>query len=198
VLLYDNALSGNCYKVRLLFAQLGIGYEREEVDVFDRSGRQELLGEVNPGLRVPTVVLDDGRSLAESNAILYYFAHGTAYLPDDPFQRAKVLQWQFFEQYSHEPYIAVARFWSHAAISPSPEVLEEKLRGGNAALGALDRHLSGREFIVGERYSVADISLYAYTHVAPEGGFDLDPYPAVRAWLDRVAAQPGHVPIRSG
>jgi glutathione S-transferase len=195
VLLYDNELSGNCYKVRLLFAQLGIEYQRREVDVFERSGREELLGELNPALRVPTVVLDDGRALGESNAIIYYFARGTGYLPEDPFQRARVLQWQFFEQYSHEPYIAVARFWAHATAQPSAEALEEKLRGGRAALAALDRHLTGRSFLVDERYTVADISLYAYTHVAPEGGFDLEPYPAVRAWLGRVAAQPGHVPI---
>jgi glutathione S-transferase len=198
VLLYDNELSGNCYKVRLLFAQLGIEYERREVDVFDRSDRDQVLGAVNPGLRIPTVVLDDGRALAESNAILYYFAQGTPYMPEDEFQRARVLQWQFFEQYSHEPNIAVVRFWAHAGITPAPDVLEEKLRGGNAALGALDRHLADREFIVDDRYGVADISLYAYTHVAPEGGFDLEPYPAVRAWLARVAAQPRHVPIRAG
>jgi glutathione S-transferase len=198
VLLYDNELSGNCYKVRLLFAQLGIEYERREVDVFNRSDRDQLLGRLNPGLRVPTLVLDDGRSLGESNAILHYFARGTPYLPEDPFEQAQVLQWQFFEQYSHEPYIAVARFWAHAGITPAAETLEEKLRGGNAALTALDRHLAGREFLVGDRYSIADISLYAYTHVAPEGGFDLGPYAAVRAWLERVAAQPGHVRIRAG
>lgn len=195
MLLYDNELSGNCYKVRLLFAQLGIEYQREEVDVFDRSGRPHQLGAVNPGLRVPVVVLDDGRSLAESNAILWYFADGTPYLPEDPFERAKVLQWQFFEQYSHEPYIAVSRFWAHAGIAPPAEAREEKLRGGHAALHALEQHLADREFLVADRYTVADISLYAYTHVAPEGGFELDAYPAVRAWLRRVAAQPGHVPI---
>jgi glutathione S-transferase len=198
VLLYDNELSGNCYKVRLLFAQIGIEYEREEVDVFDRSDRGQLLGSLNPGLRIPTVVLEDGRSLAESNAILQYFADGTPYLPSDPFERAQVLQWQFFEQYSHEPNIAVARFWAHAGIEPDPAALEEKLRGGHAALAAMERHLADREFLVGERYTVADISLYAYTHVAPEGGFELDPYPAVNAWLGRVAAEPGDIPIRSG
>jgi glutathione S-transferase len=195
VLLYDNELSGNCYKVRLLFAQLGIEYERDEVDVFDRSERPQQLGAVNPGLRVPVVVLDDGRSLAESNAILCYFADGTPYLPEEPFERAKVLQWQFFEQYSHEPYIAVTRFWAHAGITPPAEVRAEKLRGGHAALDALEQHLAHREFLVAERYTVADISLYAYTHVAPEGGFELDSYPAVRAWLHRVATRPGHVPI---
>lgn len=198
MLLYNNQLSGNCYKVRLLFSHLGIEYERKEVDVFDRSGRDELLGGLNPALRVPTLLLDDGRALAESDAILYHFAEGTPYLPEDRFERAQVLQWLFFEQYSHEPNIAVARFWVLAGISPDAEALEEKLRGGNAALKALDGHLREREFLVADRYTIADIALYAYTHVAPEGRFDLHPYPAVRAWLDRVAGQPGHVPIRTG
>jgi glutathione S-transferase len=191
VLLYNNQLSGNCYKVRLLFAQLGIGYEHQEVDVFDRSDRERLLGGLNPALRVPTLVLDDGRALAESDAILFHFAEGTPLLPEDRFERTQVLQWLFFEQYSHEPYIAVARFWVLAGISPDPQAFEEKLRGGIAALKALDRHLDEREFLVAGRYTIADIALYAYTHVAPEGRFDLHPYPAVRAWLERVAAQPG-------
>ncbi len=195
MLLYNSQVSGNCYKVRLLFAHLGIEYQRREVDVFERSGRLELLGELNPALRVPTLVLDDGRSLAESDAILFYFAEGTPYLPDDRFERAQVLQWLFFEQYSHEPYIAVARFWTLAQISPEVSDLEEKMRGGNAALQAMDRYLDEREFLVAGRYTIADIALYAYTHVAPEGRFDLHPYPAVRAWLERVAAQPCHVPI---
>jgi glutathione S-transferase len=195
VLLYNNQLSGNCYKIRLLFAQLGIEYELREVDVFDRSGRLELLGELNPALRVPTLVLDDGRPLAESGAILFHFAQGTEFLPEDPFERAQVLQWLFFEQYSLEPHIAVARFWAHANISPSPEEAEQKARGGRAALKALERHLTTYEFLVGDRYTIADIALYGYTHVAPEGGFDLNPFPAVRLWLDRVAEQPGHVPM---
>jgi glutathione S-transferase len=195
VLLYNSQLSGNCYKVRLLFAHLGIEYETREVDVFERHGRRELLGELNPGLRVPTLVLDDGRPLAESNAILWYFADGTDYLPEDRYERAQVLQWCCFEQYSHEPNIAVARFWFHAGISPSPEEMEAKLRGGRTALGAMERHLGDRQFLVGERYTIADIALYAYTHVAPEGRFDLHPYPAVNAWLRRVAEQPGHVLI---
>ena len=195
MLLYNSQVSGNCYKVRLLFAQLGIEYQRREVDVFERSGRVELLGELNPALRVPTLVLDGGRSLAESNAILFHFAEDTPYLPEDPFERAQVLQWLFFEQYSHEPYIAVARFWMLAQISPEASGLEEKMRGGRAALKAMDRYLDEREFLVAGRYTIADIALYAYTHVAPEGSFDLHPYPAVRVWLERVAAQPGHVPI---
>jgi glutathione S-transferase len=193
MLLYDSAVSGNCWKVRQLFAHLGIEYERRELSVIDRSDRREVIGELNPGLRVPTLVLDDGRSLGESNAITFYFAEGTPYLPEDRFERAQVLQWQFFEQYSHEPYIAVARFWSIAGITPTESEREAKLRGGTAALRAMEGHLAGREFLVGERYTIADIALYAYTHVAPEGGFKLEPYPAVRAWLARVAEQPGHI-----
>ena len=195
MLLYNSQVSGNCYKARLLFAHLGLGYERRELDVIDRSDRQEVLGALNPALRVPTLVFDDGRVLAESNAILFYFAEGTDYLPADRFERAQVLQWLFFEQYSHEPYIAVARFWKIAGIEPSPTELDAKLRGGRAALRALDGHLTERQFLVGERYSIADIALYAYTHVAPEGGFELGPYPAVRTWLQRVAAQSRHVAI---
>ena len=195
MLLYNSQLSGNCYKVRLLLAHLGLAYERREVSVTDRSDRPELLGDLNPALRVPTLVLDDGRPLAESDAILCYFAEGTHYLPDDRYERAQVLQWLFFEQYNHEPNIAVVRFWVAIADAPAPEAeLEARRRGGHAALRAMEGHLAeGRAFLVGERYTIADIALYAYTHVAPEGGFDLEPYPAVRAWLERVATQPGHV-----
>jgi glutathione S-transferase len=195
MLLYNSRVSGNCYKVRLLFAHLGIAYERHELDVIDRSNRPEVLGGLNPALRVPTLVLDDGRSLGESDAIIFYFAEGTPYLPEDSFERAQVLQWMFFEQYSHEPYIAVARFWRIAGIEPGPPEREAKLSWGHRALTAMDDHLTDRTFLVGERYTIADIALYAYTHVAPEGGFELDPYPAIRDWLVRVQAQPGHVPI---
>ncbi len=193
MLLYDSAISGNCYKVRLLFAKLRIDYERRELDVFDRSDRPDVLGELNPALRVPTLVLDDGRALAESGAILFHFAEGTEYLPADAFERAQVLQWMFFEQYSHEPNIAVLRFWAHAGIRPPEAELETKRRAGEAALQAMEGHLEGREFFVGDAYSIADIALYAYTHVAPEGGFSLQPYPAIAAWLARVADHPGHV-----
>ncbi|HEY4916224.1 MAG TPA: glutathione S-transferase family protein [Solirubrobacteraceae bacterium] len=196
MLLYNSQVSGNCYKVRLIAAHLGLHYERREVDVIDRSNRRELLGDLNPALRVPTLVLDDGRSLAESNAILWYLARGSSYLPDDEFERAKVMQWLFFEQYSHEPYIAVVRFWvAVAKAPPSQEELDAKRAGGYTALQAMERHLAEREFLVAERYTIADIALYAYTHVAQEGGFDLSGLPAVRAWLKRVAEQPGHVPI---
>jgi glutathione S-transferase len=196
VLLYDSRVSGNCYKVRLLLAHLGIGYERQEVDVVERSGRLQLLGELNPGLRVPTLVLDDGRSLGESDAILWYFAQDTRYLPEEQFERAQVLQWMFFEQYSHEPSIAVLRFWSEfASVKPSETDVATKLSGGYAALDAMERHLAGHRFFVAERYTIADIALYAYTHVADQGGFELGRYPRINSWLERVAGQPGHVTI---
>jgi glutathione S-transferase len=195
MLLYDSAISGNCYKVRLLFSLLGIEYERREVDVIDRSGRGELLGELNPGLRVPTLVLDDGRPLAESDAILFYFAEGTEYLPEYHYARAQVLQWMFFEQYSHEPNIAVLRFWAHAGIEPAPREALAKLNGGQAALEAMERHLGGRDFLVTDTVTIADIALYAYTHVAGEGGFEMPRFPAIGSWLERIAALPGYVPI---
>jgi glutathione S-transferase len=196
VLLYNSQVSGNCYKVRLLLAHLGVEYERREVDVVDRSGRAELLSDLNPALRVPTLVLDDGRPLAESDAILFYFAEGTPYLPEDRYERAQVLQWMFFEQYSHEPNIAVVRFWvAYSGAPPALAEVETRRRAGDTALDAMERHLSGRAFHVGERFTIADIALYAYTHIAAEGGFDLAGYPVIRAWLDSVARQPGHVPI---
>jgi glutathione S-transferase len=195
VVLYDNAVSGNCYKVRLLFALLGIEYERRPLSVVEKSNREEVLGELNPGLRVPTVVLEDGRPLGESGAILWYFADGSERVPVDRYDRAKVLQWMFFEQYSHEPYIAVARNWLMHDLAPSQEALAEKQRLGYVALDALERGLGdGRDFLV-DGYSIADIALYAYTHVAEQGGFDLAGYPRIRAWVERVAAHPGHIPI---
>jgi len=181
----------------MLLAQLGVRYERREVDVVDRSNRLELLGRLNPGLRVPTLVFEDGSSLGESNAILWYLARGSRYLPQDPFAAAKVLQWMFFEQYSHEPNIAVVRFWvavPGAPVVPDAEI-EARRAAGYRALDAMERELGAREFLVEGRYSIADIALYAYTHVAGEGGFDLSPYPAIGAWLERVAAEPGHVSI---
>ncbi len=196
MLLYDSAVSGNCYKVRLLGSHLGIDFERHEVDVVHRRGRQELLGELNPALRVPTLLLQDGRPLAESGAIITYLAEGTPYLPEERYLRAQVMQWLFFEQYSHEPYIAVVRFW--VAFSPAPPSaaeIEAKRAGGYAALDAMEGHLATRSFLVGEQYTIADIALYAYTHVAQEGGFDLSGYPAIGVWLERVRAQPGHIPI---
>jgi glutathione S-transferase len=199
LLLYNNQVSGNCYKVRLLFAHLGIEYERRELSVVDRSDRADELGGLNPALRVPTLVLDDGRALAESGAILWYFGEGTRFVPEDRFERAQILQWMFFEQYDHEPAIAVARFW--LTYSGRPEAFEERREertaAGYRALDAMEAHLVGREFLVGQAMTLADIALYAYTHVADEGGFDLERYPAIRAWLSRVAAEPGHVPIEA-
>jgi glutathione S-transferase len=198
VLLYDSSVSGNCYKVRLLLAHLGLDYERRELSVSDRSNRPDVLGGLNPALRVPTLVLDDGRSLGESGAIIWYFGEGTRFVPDDPFERAQVLQWMFFEQYDHEPAIAVVRFW--LAYSGRPEAfaaerVEERRAAGYRALDAMERHLEGREWLVGDGMTLADIALYAYTHVAGEGGFELSRYPAIEAWLGRVGAEPGHVPI---
>ena len=196
MLLYNSAVSGNCYKVRLLLAHLGVEYERREVSVVDRSGRAELLGALNPALRVPTLVLDDGRPLAESNAILWYFARGTPYLPLDGYELAQVLQWMFFEQYSHEPNIAVVRFRVAIAKKPLPEPeLQALYAAGYKALEAMEAWLEGRSFLVAECYTIADIALYAYTHVAGEGGFSLERFPAIRDWLARVREQPGHVPI---
>jgi glutathione S-transferase len=197
VLLYDSPVSGNCYKVRLLLAHLGIPYERRTMDVVDRSNRSEVLGGLNPALRVPTLVLEDGRPLAESGAIIWYLGEGTRFVPEDRYERAQVLQWMFFEQYDHEPAIAVARFW--LAYSGRPEEfadrLPERQAAGGRALAAMERHLNGRGFLVGNGLTLADIALYAYTHVAHEGGFDLEAYPAVRSWLERVASEPGHVTI---
>jgi glutathione S-transferase len=197
MLLYDSPVSGNCYKARLLLAHLGIPYERRTMDVIDRSDRPGVLGGLNPALRVPTLVLDDGRAIGESNAILWYLAEGTPWIPDDRLDRAKVLQWQFFEQYEHEPTIAVARFM--LSVSGEPErfaaELPVKQAGGYRALDAMERHLDDRAYLVGDSPTLADISLYAYTHVAGEAGLDMSRYPAIGAWLDKIAALPGHVPI---
>jgi len=174
VLLYDSAVSGNCYKVRLLLAQLGIPYERRELSVVDRTNRPEVLGDLNPALRVPTLLLDDGRALAESHAIIWYFAEGTPFLPEDRYERAKVLQWLCFEQYDLEPTVAVVRFWVAFSASPPPaEEIDAKRSAGHRALAALERALIDVPFLVGGRYTIADIALYGYAHVAAEGGFDM-------------------------
>jgi glutathione S-transferase len=196
MLLYDSAISGNCYKVRLLLAHLQVPYERRELSVTDRSNRPEVIGGLNPALRVPTLVLDDGRPLAESNAILTYFAEGTPYLPSDQYERALVMQWLFFEQYELEPNIAVARFLQqYVEGDPDPVRLEGLRAGGTRTLEAIEQHLSATPFLVAGRYTIADIAIYGYTHVAEDGGFDLSQYPAVQRWIARVAGQPGHVTI---
>ena len=202
--LHDNASSGNAYKVRLLLAQLGLKFERIEYDTDRGTTRTpEFLRDTNPNGRVPVLQLDDGRCLPESNAILWYLAEGTRFLPGggDPharWQRAEVLQWMFFEQYSHEPNIATVRHWTTHHIEMTPErqaALPGKRKWGVAALEVMEQHLRTRSFFVGDSCTIADIALYAYTHVAPEGGFDLAPFPGVRAWLARVADQPGHIAI---
>jgi glutathione S-transferase len=203
VILHDYLPSGNGYKVRLLLTQLGIAYRRIEYDLARGETRTpEFLGGINPNGRVPVLEMDDGESLAESDAILFYLAEGTPFLPGGRLDCARVLQWMFFEQYSHEPNIAVARAWVHVfGLEMTAErrlALETKRELGYDALGVMEDHLRQNDFFVGGRYTVADIALYAYTHVAPEGGFDLASYPAVLAWIDRVAAQPNHIPITQG
>jgi len=195
--LYDYLSSGNGYKCRLLLRQLGRPFERIELDIMrNETHTPEFLAK-NPNGKIPVLELDDGRCLAESNAILFYLAEGSRFLPEDPFERATVLQWLFFEQYSHEPNIATTRFIvTHLpADSPRRAELPRRRELGYAALEVMERHLLSNEFFVAGQFTIADIALYAYTHVAEEGGFDLRPYGAVRAWLTRVAAQPGHAPI---
>jgi glutathione S-transferase len=195
VRLYDSPRSGNCYKARLLLTQLGIPFERFEVDTSTKAGRGPVLGGKNPALRVPVLELEDGRHLAESGAILWYLAEGTGFIPDDRYDRARVLQWMFFEQYDHEPYIAVVRHRTLLGHLGDYADSDERRERGYKALDAMDAHLAGNSYFVDEKYSIADIALYAYTHVAHEGGFDLSGYPAINAWLARVAAEPGHITI---
>lgn len=197
--LYDYLPSGNGYKVRLLLHQLGIPFERVEMDILRGETRTPEFLAKNPNGRIPTLELEDGSHLAESNAILCYLADGTPFLPADRLERARVLQWMCFEQYSHEPNIATVRFWYHSELTDERRaLLPAKRQLGEAALRVMDGHLRTRRFFVGEAYTVADIALYAYTHVADEGGFDLAPHRAIRDWLERVRAQPGHVPITRG
>jgi glutathione S-transferase len=195
--LYDFLPSGNGYKVRLLLSQLGRRFRLVELDILKGETRTPEFLAKNPDGRIPLLEFADGRLLAQSNAILFHLAEGTPFLPADPWERALVLQWLFFEQYSHEPNVATVRFWIHELGKGREwaDRIAEKREKGYAALGVMERALGGRRFLVGERYSIADIALYAYTHVAHEGEFDLAPYPAIRAWLDRVADQPGHVLI---
>jgi glutathione S-transferase len=196
--LYSQQISGNSYKPRLLFALLKIPFRIVDVNTYDGSTRKPEYLAKSPIGRAPLVEFEDGRHLAESNAILLHFAEGTKFLPADSFDRAKAYEWMFFEQYEHEPAIAVRRSITTAperAHLKTPERLAQTLEKGNAALAIMEKRLSRADWLVGQRYSVADISLYAYTHCAGEGGFDLAAYPGVTAWIKRVAGQPGHVPI---
>ena len=198
--LYDYLSSGNGYKCRLLLAQLGIPYRRVELDILKGETRTPEFLARNPNGRIPALELEDGTILSESDAILFYLAEGTPYLPDDRLGRAQVLQWMFFEQYSHEPFIAVARFIRHLLPPDTPRRTElpRLEQGGYAALGVMERRLADHPFLVADRYTIADIALYGYTHVVDEGGFDLGGYPGVRAWMQRVAGQPGYLPIDAG
>jgi glutathione S-transferase len=195
--LFDNLDSGNGYKVRLLLAQLSVDYRWTDLDLDAGKSRTPEFLKRNPNGRIPTLELDDGTNLAESNAILWYLAEGSQFVPNDRVGRAQVLQWMFFEQYSHEPYVATPRYIvkhlppDHARRTELPA----RIATGRAALGVMDGHLGSRRFFVAERYTIADIALYAYTHVAEEGGHDLAPYTNVRAWLARVAAEPRHIGI---
>jgi glutathione S-transferase len=197
--LYDYLDSGNGYKVRLLLAQLRRRYRLAELDIMTGETRTPEFLAKNPNGRIPTLELDDGTCLAESNAILWYLAEDSPFVPRTHLARAQVLQWMFFEQYSHEPNVATARFILKHLPPDSPRRAElpERLKRGRAALAVMETHLSRRPFFVDDRYSIADIALYAYTHVAEEAQLELGSFPAVRAWLGRVASQPDHVPISS-
>lgn len=195
--IYGDAISGNCYKVKLIAVLTGRAFEWRPVNVVKGETRTEEFLALNPNGRVPIIVLNSGEVLAESNAILFYLAEGSPYLPEDPLARARVLQWMFFEQYSHEPYIAVARYIIR--FLGRPAAMEARLAGtkepGLAALRVMERQLSLTPFLTGETFTIADIALYGYTHLAEEGEFDLAPFPAIRAWFKRIEAVPGFIPM---
>lgn len=192
--IYGDYYSGNCYKVALLCSHLGIEHEWVAVDILAGETHTDAFEAKNPNGKIPTLALGDGRVLCESNAILNFLADGSALLPSDKFDRAQVLQWQFFEQYSHEPYIAVARYINRYLGLPADRQQEyaDKQSGGQKALVVMERQLANAEWLAGDQFTIADISLYAYTHVADEGGFDLAQYPAVSGWLNRITALPKH------
>jgi len=199
--LHQMQMSGNCYKVRLAAHQLGAPISLKDYGLFDGATRRADYLAKNPNGRVPMLELEDGRTLAESGAILWYLAEGTRLVPEERWGRAEVLQWMFFEQYSHEPYVAVARFWLAYApqeqLEAKRHLIPEWHEKGNAALKVMQTHLARHDWFAADRYTIADIALYGYTHCAAEGGFHLERYPAVQAWLTRVAAQPGHVPLEA-
>ena len=196
--LYQYNPSGNCYKIRLLLNQLGIPYEKVEIDILKRESRTPEFLRINPNGRIPVLEVN-GRYLPESNAALYYLAQGTRFFPQDRFAQAQVLQWMFFEQYSHEPYIATIRFWVafQRSAQKNADEIRRRMPLGYAALDVMERHLAQNLFFVDNRYSIADITLFAYTHVAEEGGFQLSRYPHLQAWIRRVQQQPGHISIEN-
>ena len=193
--IYGDLQSGNCYKVKLLLTLLQLPFEWQNVDILNGECHTAEFLALNPNGKIPVMVLDSGECLSESNAILNYLAAGTPFLPDDPLARAKVLQWQFFEQYSHEPYIAVARYIAKYLGLPADRITEyeSKRSGGYAALKVMEQHLAAHDYFVGNTLTIADISLYSYTHVAHEGGFDLADYPAVKGWINRVESAPNYI-----
>ena len=192
---YGDTQSGNCYKVQLVLHQLNLPYRWAAVDTLQKETRSAAFLAKNPNGKIPLLELPSGEFLPESNAIMHYLAEGSPLLPGDRLERARVLQWLFFEQYSHEPYIAVARYIVRYLGRPGKleAKLQEKMAPGYAALKVMEQHLAQHRFLAGETYSIADIGLYAYTHVAHEGGFDLSTFPAIQAWLGRVTEQPGHI-----
>jgi glutathione S-transferase len=198
-ILHNMQDSGNSYKVRLAARQLGIALKLVEYPMGSGRTREPEFLAKNPIGRVPLLELEDGRFLAESGAILFYLAEGTKLMPADPWGRAKMLEWMFFEQYEHEPSIAVARRWlsyeSKEALAAKRHLVPEWHAKGNAALGVMEAHLAKHLWFAGDRYSIADIALYGYTHSAGEGGFDLSRYAAVSKWLERVADQPDYIPL---
>jgi glutathione S-transferase len=196
--LYDYLPSGNGYKCRLVLKQLSIPYELVQLDIKAGATRTPEFLAKNPNGRIPLLEIPERGFLAESHAILHFLARGSRLAPEDRYENALMWQWLCFEQYNLEPNLGTARFWLASLKKTREELgerLAEKLEKGHAALAVLERGLAGREFLVGERYSLADVALYAYTHVAPEGGFSLDDYPAIRAWIARVESQPGWAPI---
>ncbi len=195
--LYDFLPSGNSYKIRLLLNLLQIPFERIDVNILNRETRTPEFLAKNPNGKIPLLEIAPDKFLAESNAILYYLSQGTDFFPSDSYTQAQVMQWLFFEQYSHEPFIATARYWISILkqAEQHQEQLQHKHRIGNAALKVMEQHLSQNDFFVGSTYTIADIALYAYTHVAGEGGFDLNQFPAILAWFKRIEAHPKHVLI---
>lgn len=195
--LYNSSFSGNCYKIRLLLTQLDIPFEKIEVDILKSESRTPEFLAKNPNGRVPLLETESGQFLAESNAIIFYLSEESQFLPQDRFLRAQVLQWLFFEQYSHEPFIATSRFWISylGKAEEYKEALAQKRAPGYAALAVMEQHLQVHNFFVGKQYTIADIGLFAYTHVAHEGNFDLTQFPAIQTWIKRVESQARHIRI---
>lgn len=194
--LYEYSPSGNCYKVRLLLTQLNIAFDRTEINILQGKSRNPEFLVKNPNGRIPVLEIAPGKFLFESNAIMFYLSEETEFFPTDKLERAQVMQWLFFEQYSHEPFIATSRFWYLTGKAEEyQEALQQKQAPGYAALGVMEQHLAENEFFAGDRYSIADIGLFAYTHVAGEGGFDLTGFPAIQSWIERVKNQPRYISI---